>query len=38
MIKLYDFDKLSPREIFARTDDSADVAGAVRDIIDAVKQ
>lgn len=38
MIKLYDFDKLSPREIFARTDDSADVAGAVRDVIDAVKQ
>ena len=38
MIKLYDFDKLSPREIFARTDDSADVVGAVRDIIDAVKQ
>lgn len=38
MIKLYDFDKLSPREIFARTDDSADVVGAVRDTIDAVKQ
>ena len=38
MIKLYDFDKLSPREIFARADDSADVAGAVRDIIDAVRQ
>lgn len=38
MIKLYDFDKLSPQEIFARADDSDDVAGAVRDIIDAVRQ
>lgn len=37
MIKLYDFDKLSPAEIFARTDDSADVAEAVRGIIEAVK-
>ena len=37
MIKLYDFDRLSPAEIFARTDDSADVAEAVRGIIEAVK-
>ena len=37
MIKLYDFDRLRPEEIFARTDDAADVAGTVRDIIDTVK-
>ena len=37
MIKIFDFDKVSKEEIFARTVNEADVSAIVKDIIDDVK-
>ena len=38
MIPIYDFDQVSPEEIFSRETDRADVSGAVAAIIADVRQ